>query len=99
MEVPEAAVGPYLEIPVLPEDPEVVAAREGIHERIQGEMQYEDKEAEELLEAPPVWSSMLDLMMDTEGEVTRPVAATKRKRDEVAWGRRKRQREDDEIHL
>ena len=51
------------------------------------------------MEAPPVWSSMLDLMMDTEGEVTRPVAATKRKRDEVAWGRRKRQREDDEIHL
>ena len=83
---------------MLPEDPEIVAAREGIYKRIQAEMHHEDKEAEviseELLKAPPAWGDVPDLMMETEEEVMIPGAATKRKRDEVAHGRKKRQRED-----
>ena len=35
---------PDLDIPLLPEDPEVIAVREGIHKRIQLEIQHEDKE-------------------------------------------------------
>ena len=34
---------PDLEIPVIPEDPEEIAVREGIHERIQAEIHHEDK--------------------------------------------------------
>ena len=60
-------------------------------------MHHEDKEAEvmveEMLEAPPAWSKVPDLMMETEGGRIIPIAATKRKRDEVARGRRKQQRE------
>ena len=37
---------PDLDIPILPEDPESIAEREGIHQRIQSEIQHEDKEAE-----------------------------------------------------
>ena len=57
-----------LEIPVIPEDPEEIAVREEIHERIQVEIQHEDKEveavAEEMLEVPPEWNEVLDLMME-----------------------------------
>ena len=56
--IPEVDTGPYLEIPIIPEEPEAIAVREGIYERIQAEKQYEDKEAEgmaeEMLDAPPV---------------------------------------------
>ena len=31
---PELDTRPYLDIPIVPQDPEVVAEREGIHERI-----------------------------------------------------------------
>ena len=51
--------GPYLDIPIIPEEPEVIATREGIYERIQAEMHHENKEAEvmakEMLEALPTW--------------------------------------------
>ena len=61
---------PYLEIPIISEEPETIAMREGIHERIQAEIQHEDKEAEamvkEMLDAPPVWNEVPDLMMETE---------------------------------
>ena len=68
-EIPEAETGPYLEVPLIPEDPEVVKAREGIHERIQAEIQHEDKEAEvlveEMIDASLAWNEVPDLMMET----------------------------------
>ena len=92
LEIPEVAIEPYCEILMLPADPETVAARERIHERIQAEMLYEDKEveimAEELLEALPAWGDVPDLMMETKEEVMIPGAATKGKRYEEACGRR-----------
>ena len=39
---PESA----LDIPMITEDSEVIAEREGVHERIQAEIQHKDKEAE-----------------------------------------------------
>ena len=39
----EADTGPHLEIPMIPEDPEVVSVREGIQERIQAEIEHVDK--------------------------------------------------------
>ena len=33
---------PDLDIPILPEDPEVIAETEGVHERIQAEIQHKD---------------------------------------------------------
>ena len=57
---------PDLEIPVIPEDPEEIAVREGIHERIQAEIHHEDKEAktmaEEIIEVPLEWNEVPDLM-------------------------------------
>ena len=45
---------PELEIQVIPEDPEEIAVREGVHQRIQAEIHHEDMEAkaaaEEILE-------------------------------------------------
>ena len=53
---PEITAEPALEIQVIPEDPEEMAAREGIHKRIQVEIHHENKErearAEEMLEIP-----------------------------------------------
>ena len=42
---PELYPEPDLDIPILPEDPKVIAERERIHDRIQLEIQHEDKEA------------------------------------------------------
>ena len=51
---------PALEIQIVPEDPEEIAVREGIHKNIQAEIHHEDKEeearAEEMLEVPPEWN-------------------------------------------
>ena len=62
-------------------------------------MHHEDKKvevmAEEMLEAPPAWGEVLDLLMETEGGRIILEAATKRKRDEVARGRRKLRREEE----
>ena len=67
VEVPEVPIEPYFEIQMLPEDPEVVSKRKGVHERIQMEMYHKAKEveAEEQLEAPLGWSKVPDLMMET----------------------------------
>ena len=47
---------PDIGIPILPEDPEVIAEKEGIHKRIPWEIQHKDKDAEvvakEMLEVP-----------------------------------------------
>ena len=84
---------PDLDIPILPEDPKLIAEREGIQERIQLEIQHEEKEvevaAEEMLEVPPAWNEVPDLRMkDEEGKMIMEVT-TKQKRDEVARGWRK----------
>ena len=95
---PEIPAEPIIDVQVIPEDPEEIAVREGLHERIQVEMHHENKEiearAEEMLEIPPEWNEVPDLMME-EGEIlpedTRP---EKRKRDEISQGRRKQRKED-----
>ena len=51
--------------------------------------------AEEIIDAPPVWSEVPDLMMETKEGRMIPEAATKQKRNEVARGRRKQWREDE----
>ena len=93
---PEIPPGPDLEIQVIPEDPEEKAVREGIHERVQAEIHHEDKEeetvAEEMLEVPPEWNEVLDLMMEDKDVWPATEAAVKQKIDEVALGRRKQQR-------
>ena len=50
------------------EDQEVIAEREGVHKRIQAEIQKGDKEvemAEEVMvEIPPEWNIVPDLIME-----------------------------------
>ena len=59
-----------LDIPILPKNPEVIAERNGIHERLQAEIQHEDKEeeiaVEEMLEVPPEWNAVPDLILEEE---------------------------------
>ena len=42
----EADNGPYLDIPISPEEPGTIAVREEIHEKIQAEIQHKAKEVE-----------------------------------------------------
>ena len=97
-ERPEITPEPDLEIQVIPEDPEEIKVREGIYERIQAEIHHEDKEAEttakEMLEVPPEWNEIPDLMMEGEDVWPANEAVVKPKIDEVAWGQRKRRKED-----
>ena len=48
------------------DDPVEMAVREGIHERIQTEIYHEDRErevqAEEMLDNPPEWNEVEDLV-------------------------------------
>ena len=44
--------------------------------------------AEEMLEAPPIWNEVPDLMMEVEDGSMMPEAALKRRRDEVAQEQR-----------
>ena len=91
--IPEIPPEPELEIQIVPEDPKEIAVREGIHKRIQAEIHHEDKEAEaraeEILEVPPERNEVLDLMMEDKDVLPEAEGSTKRKRDEVARGRRK----------
>ena len=52
----------------LQDTPEDIAEREGIHKRIQAELDNGDIEkvsqVEEILELPPVWNDVQDLMME-----------------------------------
>ena len=80
-------------------DPKEMAVRERIHKRIQAEIYHYDRErafqAEEMLDTPPGWNEVKDLILedgDILSENTRP---EKRGRDEIAQGRRKRRNEDD----
>ena len=73
--------------------------REGIHERIQSGMLNEEKEnisrAEEMLELPPAWNEVRDLIMDDGDSLTRDMRPEKRKKEEISRGRRKRRHEED----
>ena len=83
----------------LQDTPEDIAEREGIHERIQAELQNGDTEkasqAEEMLELPPVWNEVQDLLMEDGDVISEDLRPRKHKRDKVARGRRKRRNEDD----
>ena len=95
----EADTGPYLEIPIISEKPEVIARREGIHERIQAEIHHKDKQAEvlaeEMLEAPPAWSEVPDLMIGNGKGQKDTGSSYEAEEDEVTRGRRKQRREDE----
>ena len=75
-------------MPGIPEDPQEIALREGIHERIQDKIHHEDKEAEaraeEMLEVPLEWNEVPDLMMEDKEVWPASEAAVKPKIDEVA---------------
>ena len=96
---PEIPPEPALKIQIVPEDPEKIAVREGLYKRIHAEIHHKDKEAEaraeEMLEVHPEWNEVPDMMMEDEDVVPEAEESTKQKRDEVAQGRRKRQKEDD----
>ena len=47
------------------------------------------------VEIPPEWNAVPDLIMEDEEGIMIMETDTKRKRDKVAWGRRKRRKEDD----
>ena len=53
---------------------------------------------EEMLEVPPEWNEVLDLMMEEEDVLPEATGSTKRRQDEISRGWRKRLKEDD-IHL
>ena len=59
--------------------------RKGIHERIQSELRNEDIEkvsqVEEMLELPPVWNEVQDLIMDGGDMISEDLRPEKRKRD------------------
>ena len=66
------------------------------HEGIQAEIQHKDEAEvgeEVMLEVPPKWNVVPDLIMEDEEMIME--TDTKRKRDEVAGGRRKQRKEDD----
>ena len=85
---PEINIEVYPE-PVLQDTGEMVDI-EGIHERIQSERLEEEKEnrsrAEEILERPPVWNEVQDLIMDDENSLTVDMRPEKRKREEISRG-------------
>ena len=79
--------------------PEEMEDIDGIHERIQSELLNQEKEdisiAEEILELPPAWNEVQDLIMDDVSSSNTDSKPEKRKREEIAQGRRKcRYKED-----
>ena len=81
---------PDLDIPILPEGSKVITEREGIHDRIQSEIQHKDKEgkvtAEIFLEVSSAWNEVKDLIMEDEDGMMITEADTKQKRDKVPRG-------------
>ena len=91
---PEIIAVPDIEVPMIFDGPEEMAMREGIHERIQVEIYHEDRErafqAEEML-----LNEVEDLIMDDRNILAESMRPEKRRRDEIARGRRKQRKEDD----
>ena len=96
---PVILVAPDVNIPMIFDSPEEREMREGIHERIQAEISHEDWErvfqAEEMLDELPGWNNVEDLIMEDGEILAENMKPKKRRRDEVARGRRKRRKEDD----
>ena len=76
-----------------------MAAREGIHERIQVEIHHENKEreawAEEMLKISLEWNEVPDLIMEDGDILPEDMRPDKRRKDEISQGRRKRRKEND----
>ena len=85
---PEIIAVPDLEVPMIFYGPEEMAMREGIHKRIQVEIYHEDRErafqAEEMLDTPPGWNEVEDLIMDDGDILVKNMRPEKRRRDEIA---------------
>ena len=81
------------------DDPEEMAVKEAIHERIQAEIYHEDREktfqAEEMLDIPPEWHVVKDLILDDGDILSENMRPEKRKRVEIFQGGRKQRKEDD----
>ena len=73
--------------------------REGIYKRIQAKIYHEDMErafqGEEMLDTSPEWNKVEDLIMDDRDILAENMRPEKRRRDEIARGRRKQRKEDD----
>ena len=93
---PKIIAVPDLEVPMIFDSPEEIAAREGIHERIQTEIYHGERErafqAEEMLDTPSGWNEVEDLIMDDGDILVENMRPEKRRRDEIARGRRNRGR-------
>ena len=84
----EITAEPDLEVPMILDDPEEMAVREGIHERIQAEIYQEDKKrevkAEEMLDKPPEWNEVEDLILKDGVTFYKDRRPEKRMRDEIS---------------
>ena len=96
--VPEPSIEQEVEMDLV-DTPEEVAEREGIHERIQSEMCNEEKEkvsqAEEILELPPGWKEVQDLILDDGDMLPEDLRPEKQKTEEISRGQRKPRHEED----
>ena len=92
---PEIPPEPAVEIQIVPENPEEIAVREGMKERIQAEIHHEDKEVEarveKMLEVPPEWNEVPKLMMEDKDILPE---AERFHQTEVAQVQRKQWKED-----
>ena len=83
---PEITAEPDLEISMILDDPEEMAVREGINERIQVEIYLENKEreaqAEEMLDIPPEYNEVKDLILENGDILSESMRPEKRMRDE-----------------
>ena len=85
---PEIPPEPALKVQIVSEDSKEIAVREGMHKRNQAEIHHEDKKeearAEEMLEVPPEWNEVPDLIMEDKDILPKAEGSTRQKRDEVA---------------
>ena len=85
---PEIIAVPDLETSMILDDPEEMAVREGIHERIQAKIYQEDRErafqTEEMLDTPLGWNEVKDLILDDGDILSENTRPEKRRRDEIA---------------
>ena len=93
---PEISAVPDLEVPMIFNSPEEMAAREGIYERILAEIYYEDRDrafqAKEMLDTPPELNEVKNLIMDDGDILEENMRPEKRRRDEIVQGRRKQRK-------
>ena len=96
---PETTAEPDLEVPMILDNPEEMGVREGIHERIQAEICHQKKEIaaqdEDMLEIPPEWNEVQDLIWEDGDILLDNMRSEKRRRDEIFCSRRKLRKEDD----